>query len=168
MLDKLFNENRLLKIRFDKLENIYQRWIDDERFYLLKRIEKLENENHQFYEIYQTYEKSLQSITNLIIKILLIQQVNFRHIITFNKFSCLCLRKYSSVLLFSLEKYTNKCLADLITNISYCLIYTCLSYIHFFFLSANMKRIRDFFFFYVLFLICYKTKKKKVMIIIDK
>jgi adenylate kinase family enzyme len=59
----------------------YQQWIDDERIYLLRRIEKLEHENHQLLELYQTYqiqnEKSIQSITNLILKILLTQQVKY-------------------------------------------------------------------------------------------
>jgi adenylate kinase family enzyme len=59
----------------------YQQWIDDERIYLLKRIEKLEHDNHQLLELYQTYqienEKSIQSIMNLILKILLTQQVKY-------------------------------------------------------------------------------------------
>jgi hypothetical protein len=101
----VLNENHLLNNRFDKLEEIYYQWINDERSYLLKRIEKLENENHQFREIFQTNEKSIRSITNLIIKILLTQQVNLEHIKTVIKFSCLYIHKDSSVLHFSPEKY---------------------------------------------------------------
>ncbi|CAF1284805.1 unnamed protein product [Rotaria sordida] len=77
-LDKLFNENLLLKIQIDKLEGRHEHWIMNEQIYLLKRIEKLENENCQLREIYQTYqiqnEKCIRSITDLIIKILLTQQ----------------------------------------------------------------------------------------------
>ncbi|CAF3318309.1 unnamed protein product, partial [Rotaria sp. Silwood2] len=51
----------------------------NEKTYLLKRIEKLENDNCQLREIYQTYqmqnEKCIRSITDLIIKVLLTQQV---------------------------------------------------------------------------------------------
>ncbi|CAF3706813.1 unnamed protein product [Rotaria sp. Silwood1] len=77
-LDKLFNENLLLKAQIDKLEKRHEYWISNEQIYLLKRIEKLENDNLQLREIYQTYhiqnEKCIRSITDLIIKILLTQQ----------------------------------------------------------------------------------------------
>jgi len=96
--DKLLNENHLLKVRMDKLEERvnnsltetfsstfyyfkYQQWINDEQTYLLKRIEKLENENQQLHQMYQTYqmqnETCIRSITDLIMKIILTQQVNY-------------------------------------------------------------------------------------------
>ncbi|CAF4125029.1 unnamed protein product [Rotaria sp. Silwood2] len=79
-LDKLFDENILLKVQIDKLEGRNENWIINEKTYLLKRIEKLENDNCQLREIYQTYqmqnEKCIRSITDLIIKVLLTQQDN--------------------------------------------------------------------------------------------
>lgn len=59
----------------------YQQWMTDERIHLNKRIEILENENHQLYELYFTYqiqnEKSITAIINLILQILSTQQVTF-------------------------------------------------------------------------------------------
>ncbi|CAF1261920.1 unnamed protein product [Adineta steineri] len=76
--DLLLNDNNLLKARIDKLDERYQQWINDEQNFLLKRIENLENENHQLLEIYLTYqiqnETCIRSITDLIMKILLTQQ----------------------------------------------------------------------------------------------
>jgi hypothetical protein len=100
-MDKLVNENRILKERFDKLEervidyyyyfffNVLdfflvkcQRWVGDEQIYLLKRIEQLENENRQLHENYRTYqkqsEKCIESVTNLIIKTLVTQEVRYK------------------------------------------------------------------------------------------
>ena len=58
----------------------YQQWINNERIHLHKRIEMLENENHQLSDLYFTYqvqnEKSLAAIINLILQILSTQQVN--------------------------------------------------------------------------------------------
>lgn len=96
-MDKLLNENRLLKERFDKLEErvidfdiiqvndvvVFQceRWIGDEQIYLLKRIEQLENENRHLNENHQSYqkqsEKCLESFTDLIIKTLFTQEVRY-------------------------------------------------------------------------------------------
>lgn len=118
-----------MKTQFNRFERIYQQWIDDERIYLLKRIEKLENDNRELHQIYQTYEKSLQSITNLIIKILLIQQVNLKNVIL----------TYLNILLFSPEEYATKYLADLIANISCSLIDTCLLQLHLPFFIVNVK-----------------------------
>ncbi|UJR31908.1 hypothetical protein I4U23_019382 [Adineta vaga] len=77
-IDRLTNENRILKERFDKLDEKCQRWIGDEQIYLLKRIEQLENENRQLHVNYQNYqiksEKCLQSVTDLIIKLLFTQE----------------------------------------------------------------------------------------------
>ncbi|CAF0878583.1 unnamed protein product [Adineta ricciae] len=77
-MDRLANENHLLKERFDKLDEKYQRWIGDEQIYLLKRIEQLETENRQLHLNYRTYqlksEKCLQSVTDLIIKLLFTQE----------------------------------------------------------------------------------------------
>lgn len=57
----------------------YQQWINNERTHLRKRIEILENENHQLSDLYFTYqvqnEKSLAAIINLILQILSTQQV---------------------------------------------------------------------------------------------
>ncbi|CAF3419610.1 unnamed protein product [Rotaria socialis] len=73
-LEILSNENNLLRSHFDKLQERYEHWINDEQIYLMQRIEKLENENQYLRETYQTYqiqnEKCIQSITNLIIKML--------------------------------------------------------------------------------------------------
>lgn len=101
-MDKLVNENRILKERFDKLEERVlsllllllfkccfflllfkcQRWITDEQVYLLRRIEQLENENHRLHDNYQIYqrqsEKCLQSVTDLIIKTLFTQEVRYK------------------------------------------------------------------------------------------
>ncbi|CAF3310938.1 unnamed protein product [Rotaria socialis] len=77
-MDKLSNENRILKERFDKLEERCQRWITDEQVYLLRRIEQLEDENHRLHENYQAYqkqsEKCIGSVTDLIIKALFTQE----------------------------------------------------------------------------------------------
>ncbi|CAF4741806.1 unnamed protein product [Rotaria sp. Silwood1] len=77
-MDKLLNENRILKERFDKLEERCQQWIADEQIYLLKRIQQLEDENHRLHENYQTYqkqsEKCIESVTDLIIKTLFTQE----------------------------------------------------------------------------------------------
>jgi hypothetical protein len=97
-MDKLLDENRLLKERFDKLEErvidyyyyyfyvfIFQcqRWIGDEQVYLLKRIDQLENENRQLQEKYRTYqlqsEKCIGSVTDLIIKTLVTQEVRYKN-----------------------------------------------------------------------------------------
>lgn len=57
-----------------------QQWLADEQIYLLKRIEQLEEENHRLRENYQTYqnhnEKCLESISDLIVKTVLTQEVN--------------------------------------------------------------------------------------------
>ncbi|CAF4760594.1 unnamed protein product [Rotaria socialis] len=80
-MDKLSNENRILKERFDKLEERCQRWITDEQVYLLRRIEQLEDENHRLHENYQAYqkqsEKCIGSVTDLIIKALFTQEVRY-------------------------------------------------------------------------------------------
>ncbi|CAF0766547.1 unnamed protein product [Adineta steineri] len=77
-MDKLVNENRILKERFDKLDERCQRWIGDEQTYLLKRIEQLENENRQLHDNHRTYqiksEKCIESVTDLIVKILFTQE----------------------------------------------------------------------------------------------
>lgn len=58
----------------------YEHWINDEQIYLIQRIEKLENENRYLHETYQAYqiqnEKCIQSITNLLIKVLSNHKVN--------------------------------------------------------------------------------------------
>ncbi|CAM4802983.1 unnamed protein product [Rotaria magnacalcarata] len=73
-LEILSNENNLLRSQFDELQERYEYWINGEQIYLIQRIEKLENENQYLHETYQTYqiqnEKCIQSITNLIIKVL--------------------------------------------------------------------------------------------------
>ncbi|CAF0935566.1 unnamed protein product, partial [Adineta ricciae] len=78
VMDSLVNENNALKTRLDLLENRYERWIHDEQTYLNKRIEYLENENHQLHELYISYqmqnETCMRSMTDLIMKILLTQQ----------------------------------------------------------------------------------------------
>ncbi|CAF0821490.1 unnamed protein product [Rotaria sordida] len=77
-MDKLLNENRILRERFDTLEERCQRWIADEQIYLLKRIQQLEDENRRLHENYQTYqkqsEKCIGSVTDLIIKTLFTQE----------------------------------------------------------------------------------------------
>ncbi|CAF2565785.1 unnamed protein product [Rotaria sp. Silwood2] len=77
-MDKLLNENRILKERFDKLEERCQQWIADEQIYLLKRIQHLEDENRRLNENYQAYqkqsEKCIGSVTDLIIKTLFTQE----------------------------------------------------------------------------------------------
>ena len=66
----------------------YQQWTNNEQTYLLKRIEKLENENRQLHQLFQTYqmqnETCIRSITDLIMKIILTQQVNCLHLLSFN------------------------------------------------------------------------------------
>lgn len=56
-----------------------QRWVGDEQLYLLRRIEALESENRQLHANYRTYqlksEKCIQSITDLITKLLFTQEV---------------------------------------------------------------------------------------------
>lgn len=56
-----------------------QQWLGDEQIYLLKRIEQLETENRQLHLNYRTYqvksEKCLQSVTDLIMKLLFTQEV---------------------------------------------------------------------------------------------
>lgn len=101
LVDQLLKENHLFQNRFHQLDTHvfnhqhhicpslshsffffqYQEWIHDERTHLHKRIELLENENHQLYELYFTYqienEKSITAIINLILQILSTQQVTF-------------------------------------------------------------------------------------------
>ena len=98
-MEKLLNENRILKERFDKLEerviqliclfiitspSIFQcqHWIHEEQIYLLKRIELLQNENDRLNQTHRTYqrqsEKCLESVTDLIIKTLFTQEVRYK------------------------------------------------------------------------------------------
>lgn len=99
-MEKLLNENRILKERFDTLEErvialrgifftflclwIFQcqRWINEEQLYLLRRIEQLQSENERLHETHRTYqrqsEKCLESVTDLIIKTLFTQEVRYK------------------------------------------------------------------------------------------
>ncbi|UJR14810.1 hypothetical protein I4U23_001797 [Adineta vaga] len=78
IIDNVLSENNFLRTRLDQIEERYERWINNEQIYLTKRIEHLENENRQLHELHLTYqmqnETCMRSITDLIMKILLVQQ----------------------------------------------------------------------------------------------
>ncbi|CAF1408805.1 unnamed protein product, partial [Didymodactylos carnosus] len=81
-LEKLHNENVLLKEHFSKLESTvtktYQQWESDEKAYLLRRIEQLETENYRLKQNYnyQTQcDKCIRAITDLVIKTIIMQEV---------------------------------------------------------------------------------------------
>ncbi|CAF1059444.1 unnamed protein product [Didymodactylos carnosus] len=81
-LEKLHNENVLLKEHFSKLESTvtktYQQWESDEKAYLLRRIEQLETENYRLKQNYnyQTQcDKCIRAITDLVIKTIIMQEI---------------------------------------------------------------------------------------------